>query len=61
MNTLSAAQLTYREQLNTVEAEKLAALQKPGADADKLNIIMLRRMSAALITLRAAQLEAPRR
>ena len=57
---LSPAQLAYRERLDAIEAEKLAALQEPGADADRLNIAMLRRMSAALITLHAAQLEEER-
>jgi hypothetical protein len=57
MNTLSPAQLTYSAALDAIEAERLAALNKPGANADQLNIAMLRRMSAALVKLRAAQRE----
>jgi hypothetical protein len=34
-----------------------SALNAPGANADQLNIAMLRRMSAALVKLRAAQRE----
>ena len=54
---LSPAQLAYREQLDAVEAEKLIALNAPGADADRLTIVMLRKMSAALAALRVAQRE----
>jgi hypothetical protein len=57
VNTLSPAQQAYRERLNTIEAEKFAALNAPGANADQLNIAMLKRMSAALVKLRAAQRE----
>jgi hypothetical protein len=57
MNTLSPAQQTYLERLNAIEAERNAALQKPGADADRLNVAMLRRMSTELVKLRATQLE----
>ena len=57
MNTLSPAQLTYRNRLDAIEAEKLTALSAPGANADQLNLAMLRKMSAALAKLRAAQVE----
>ena len=60
MSALSPAQQAYRERLDAIEAEKLAALQTPGSDAERLNIAMLRRMSAALINLRAAQLKEAR-
>jgi hypothetical protein len=52
---LSPAQEAYRERLAAIEAEKLAALRTPGANAERLNIAALRRMSAALAKLRAAQ------
>jgi hypothetical protein len=54
---LSPAQLAYRERLDAIEAEKLAALNTPGAKAERLAIIALRKMSAALVKLRAAQRE----
>jgi hypothetical protein len=52
---LSPAQQAYSDQLDTIEAERLTALSAPGANTDQLNIAMLRRMSAALVKLRAAQ------
>lgn len=60
MTTLTSAQQAYSAALDRLEAEKLAALQTPGADADRLNVAMLRKMSAALADLRAAQRERPR-
>jgi hypothetical protein len=53
--TLSPAQQAYSDQLDTIEAEKLAALNAPGANAERLATAALRKMSAALIALRAAQ------
>jgi hypothetical protein len=58
---LSPAQQAYSAQLDKIEAEKLAALNAPGADPERLNIAILKRMSAALIELRTAQLEESRR
>ena len=58
--SLSPAQQTYFQLLDTLEAERNDALQKQGTDPERLNITMLRRMSAALVKLRAAQLEAVR-
>jgi hypothetical protein len=55
--SLSPAQLAYREQLNAIEAEKLTALNSPNANPDQQNIIALRKMSAAYVKLRAAQIE----
>jgi hypothetical protein len=60
MNELSPAQQTYAATLNAIETERLAALNTPGANAERLAIIALRKMSAAYVKLRAAQLEAPR-
>ena len=54
---LSPAQLAYRAQLDTIEAEKLEALNTPGADADRIAIAAVRKMSAALAQLRHAQSE----
>jgi hypothetical protein len=59
--TLSPAQQAYSDQLDTIEAEKLAALNAPGANAERLATAALRKMSAALQALRLAQLEATRR
>jgi hypothetical protein len=56
---ITPAQQAYSAQLDQIEAEKLAALNAPGAKADQMNIIMLRKMSAALVQLRKAQLKAP--
>jgi hypothetical protein len=58
---LSPAQQAYRERLNAIEAERLAALSAPGANAERLATAALRKMSAALQALRLAQLEATRR
>ena len=56
MNTqLSPAQEAYRNRLDAIEAEKLAALNERSANADQLNQAMLRKMSAALVKLRTAQ------
>ena len=55
MSALTEAQQAYRERLDALEAEKLAALSTPRANADQLNITALRRMSAALVELRKAQ------
>jgi hypothetical protein len=55
MAELSAAQQTYLERLATIEREKLTALNTPGADAERLNVAMVRLMSAALVALRATQ------
>jgi hypothetical protein len=52
---LSPAQEAYRDRLDAIEAEKLEALGAPGANAERLNILMLRKMSAALVDLRTAQ------
>jgi hypothetical protein len=54
---LSLAQLAYRERLDAIETERLAALSAPSANAERLAIIALRKMSAALVKLRAAQRE----
>jgi hypothetical protein len=58
---LTPAQQAYSDQLEAIEAEKLAALSAPGADAERLAIIAIRKMSAALVKLRAAQHEELRR
>ena len=59
--TLSPQQQTYAAVLDRIEAEKLTALNRPGANADQLSIVALRKMSTALQALRLAQLEkAPR-
>jgi hypothetical protein len=55
--TLSPAQQAYSATLETIEAERLAALSAPSANAERLAIIALRKMSAALVKLRAAQRE----
>jgi hypothetical protein len=60
MSELSLAPQAYRKQLEAIEAEKQAALNALGANAERLNIIALRRMSTALQTLRDAQLKASR-
>jgi hypothetical protein len=52
---LSPAQQAYSAQLNQIETEKLAALNAPGANAEQLNIVALRKMSPALTALRTAQ------
>jgi hypothetical protein len=56
MTALSTAQSAYAAALDRLETERLAALSTPGADPERLNIAMLRKMSAALNTLRIAQL-----
>jgi hypothetical protein len=62
MNTqLSPAQEAYRDRLAAIEAEKLAALSTPGANVERLNLAMLRKMSAALVKLRTAQFEESQR
>jgi hypothetical protein len=53
--TLSPAQQAYSATLDTIEADRLAALSAPGANAERLATAALRKMSTALITLRAAQ------
>ena len=58
MNTLTPAQQAYRERLDAIEAEKLAALNAPSANADQIRITAIRRMSAAYVKLKAAELEA---
>jgi hypothetical protein len=58
---ITPAQKAYSAQLDQIEAEKLAALNAPSANVERLNIAMLKRMSAALIELRATQLEESRR
>jgi hypothetical protein len=61
MNAPSLALQAYAAALDRLEAERRAALNAPGADPERLNIAMLRRMSTALIELRAAQLAESRR
>jgi hypothetical protein len=56
----SPAQLAYAAALDRLEAERLAALDAPGADTDRLNVAMLRKMSAAYCKLLAATREEPR-
>ena len=46
--TLSPQQQTYAAVLDRIEAEKLTALNRPGANADQLSIVALRKMSTAL-------------
>ena len=57
---LSPAQQAYTAALDRIEAERLTALSAPGANADQQSIVALRKMSAALIALRTAQLKAAR-
>ena len=62
MNTPARpAQEAYRDRLDAIEAEKLAALSAPSANAERLNVLMLRKMSPALVKLRTAQLEESQR
>ena len=43
MNMVSSAQAAYVDRLDAIEAEKLAALSAPGANAERLNVLMLRK------------------